>query len=63
MFFWKYEKRENISRFKLYISTLFEEICVNEDKTNELNALKKVRKNTGSIITTNYDFEYPQTTG
>lgn len=55
LFFENMKKGKNISRFKLYIAALFKNICINEDKTDELNALKKVRKNTGSIITTNYD--------
>lgn len=45
----------NISRFKIYISTLFQDTEVNEEIKDEINELKKIRKNIGSIITTNYD--------
>ncbi|PGS53860.1 SIR2 family protein [Bacillus sp. AFS041924] len=45
----------NISRFKLYITELLNEYSLKEDKLVEINELKKVRKNIGSIITTNYD--------
>ena len=44
LFFENMKKGKNISRFKLYIAALFKNICINEDKTDELNALKKVRK-------------------
>lgn len=46
---------KNISRFKIYISTLFQDTEVNEEIKDEINELKKIRKNIGSIITTNYD--------
>lgn len=45
----------NISRFKIYISTLFTDLVYLKSHETELTALKKVRKNIGSIITTNYD--------
>lgn len=45
----------NVSRFKIYISTLLGEIEYCENKKEELAEFKKVRKNIGSIITTNYD--------
>lgn len=45
----------NISRFKIYISTLLREVKYRENKNEELAEFKKVRKNIGSIITTNYD--------
>ena len=48
-------KGVKISRFKLYVATLFKELSYNSSKTEELKALKRVRKNIGSIITTNYD--------
>lgn len=44
-----------LSRFKLYIATLFNELNYKESRLHELKALKKVRKNIGSVITTNYD--------
>lgn len=49
----KYGK--NISRFKLYLCSLFKNIEFKEDKIDEINEFKKVRKNVGSVITTNYD--------
>ena len=45
----------NVSRFKLYIAELLNEITFKEGIENELAELKKIRKNIGSIITTNYD--------
>lgn len=45
----------NVSRFKIYVSQLFKELDFKEEKSEEIIALKKVRKNIGSIITTNYD--------
>lgn len=56
IFFYENMKRGvNTSRFKIYISKIFQEISINSSKSDEINALKKVRKNIGSIITTNYD--------
>lgn len=49
----KYGK--NISRFKLYLCSLFKNIEFKEEKIDEINEFKKVRKNVGSVITTNYD--------
>lgn len=49
-------KNENyLSRFKIYISTLLEKVDYREDKLDEIAELKKIRKNIGSVITTNYD--------
>lgn len=45
----------NLSRFKIYITHLLKELNFREDKEEELAEFKKVRKNIGSIITTNYD--------
>lgn len=45
----------NISRFKLYISQLLSQYKVRSSQVNEISELKKVRKNIGSVITTNYD--------
>ncbi len=41
----------NLSRFKIFISNILSNLEVKE----ELETLKKIRKNIGSIITTNYD--------
>lgn len=47
------DKDRNISRFKIYISKILNELKYKN--VNELNELKKSRKNISSIITTNYD--------
>lgn len=44
-----------LSRFKIYISKLLASIETKESMSDEISELKKVRKNVGSIITTNYD--------
>jgi len=45
----------NMSRFKIYIATLFKGLKIRPEMEEELAVFKKVRKNIGSIITTNYD--------
>ncbi|PEY85521.1 SIR2 family protein [Bacillus thuringiensis] len=45
----------NISRFKLYISQLLSNYIIKDSQQHEISELKKVRKNIGSVITTNYD--------
>lgn len=45
----------NISRFKIYTSSLLKSLEKNPEKELEILELQKVRKNIGSIITTNYD--------
>lgn len=45
----------NLSRFKIYISKIFSTLEFKEELEQELKEFKKVRKNVGSIITTNYD--------
>ncbi|MBU5317651.1 SIR2 family protein [Clostridium bornimense] len=55
IFYENMHKGINISRFKIYISEIFSSIEINDDKLEEIMELKKVRKNIGSIITTNYD--------
>lgn len=45
----------HLSRFKLYVSTLFSQLTIKNDIQEEISELKKARKNVGSIITTNYD--------
>lgn len=47
------DKGKNISRFKIYISKILNEL--DYKNIDELNELKKSRKNISSIITTNYD--------
>src|SRR5699024_5907317 len=59
-FYENMKKGINISRFKLYISKILSDYNIKEDKKQEILELKKVRKNIGSIITTNYEdiFEF-----
>lgn len=45
----------NLSRFKIYIAEVFSKLEFREDMAEELKDFKKIRKNIGSIITTNYD--------
>lgn len=54
-FYSNMQKGLNISRFKIYISTLLRNVDLKDEKREEIEMLKKVRKNIGSIITTNYD--------
>lgn len=49
------ENNVNVSRFKIYISILLGELEYRENQKEELAEFKKIRKNIGSIITTNYD--------
>lgn len=55
IFYQKMEDGISLSRFKIYISKLLSNLDLKEDKEPELKILKKIRKNIGSIITTNYD--------
>ncbi len=55
IFYDKMAKNENLSRFKIYIAEIFSSLEFRDEKSNELKDLKKIRKNIGSIITTNYD--------
>jgi hypothetical protein len=55
IFYENMAKGINLSRFKIYISELFSKLDFKEDMAEELKNLKKIRKNVGSIITTNYD--------
>lgn len=54
-FYYNMEQGNKVSRFKIFIATLFEELKINENKEEELSELKKIRKNISSVITTNYD--------
>lgn len=45
----------NLSRFKIFISNILSSLEIKEEKQEELELLKRIRKNIGSIITTNYD--------
>ncbi|USK41832.1 SIR2 family protein (plasmid) [Cytobacillus firmus] len=55
IFYENMAKSINISRFKIFITELLKSYTIKEDKTAEVAELQKVRKNIGSIITTNYD--------
>ena len=44
-----------LSRFKIFIAKLVGDLTLKEGLEEELNELKRARKNIGSIITTNYD--------
>jgi hypothetical protein len=46
---------KNISRLKIYIADILSKVEFKEEKDEELALFKQVRKNVGSIITTNYD--------
>ena len=53
-----YENMRNgitLSRFKIYIAKLVNSHDIKDGVEDEINELKKARKNIGSIITTNYD--------
>lgn len=55
IFYHNMENDINLSRFKIYISKLQSDLNIRNEKQDEIDALKKVRKNIGSTITTNYD--------
>nr|WP_320147755.1 SIR2 family protein [uncultured Anaeromusa sp.] len=55
VFYENMKNGSNISRFKIYMAKLLSDISFKEEKREEIAELKKVRKNIGSIITTNYD--------
>ncbi|MBF0181036.1 MAG: SIR2 family protein [Magnetococcales bacterium] len=46
---------KSYSRFKIFISELFENYSIREEVKSEIDCFKKIRKNIASIITTNYD--------
>lgn len=55
IFYREMEAENYLSRFKIYISQLVKQLDFKEDMREELSELKKIRKNIGSVITTNYD--------
>ncbi|WP_039042967.1 SIR2 family protein [Sporosarcina sp. ZBG7A] len=55
VFYEKMDRGINVSRFKLYIASLLMRYELKEEKQEEIAELKKIRKNIGSVITTNYD--------
>ncbi|WP_445364219.1 SIR2 family protein [Microbulbifer sp. ANSA003] len=54
-FYEEMEKENNLSRFKIFISHLISNLDYREEMKDEIAELKKIRKNIGSVITTNYD--------
>ena len=55
VFYREMETENYLSRFKIYIAKLVKQLDYKEDMLDELSELKKIRKNIGSVITTNYD--------
>ena len=55
VFYQQMEANNNLSRLKIYIAQLLEVLDFRDEKEEEIIELKKIRKNIGSIITTNYD--------
>ncbi|NJB83136.1 SIR2 family protein [Wenyingzhuangia aestuarii] len=55
LFYLKMKEGINVSRFKVYVSLLLTNYSINKDKKEEFELFKKIRKNIGSIVTTNYD--------
>lgn len=55
IFYENMKKSVNLSRLKIYISRILSEIEYDDSMLDEIKELKKIRKNVGSIITTNYD--------
>ena len=55
IFYREMENENNLSRFKIYISELLSKLDYREEMATEIAEFKKVRKNIGSVITTNYD--------
>lgn len=49
------EQNRNLSRLKIYIAEILNTLELRDEMADELALFKKVRKNVGSIITTNYD--------
>ena len=54
-FFKAMNEGNSLSRFKIYIAKLLSEFTYKKDKQDEIKEFKKIRKNIGSIVTTNYD--------
>jgi flavodoxin len=56
IFYTEMDNNDNcLSLFKIYITRLLSDLNYREDKLQEIAELKKIRKNIGSVITTNYD--------
>ena len=48
-------KSIHLSRFKIYISEILKTLSYRDGMDEEITEFKKIRKNIGSVITTNYD--------
>lgn len=55
IFYENMKKGIKLNRFKIYLSELFRNLDYKKSKEAEIGKFKKVRKNIGSVITTNYD--------
>lgn len=55
VFFEHMRKGRSLSRFKIYISKILSEMTFKEGVDDEISAMRKARKNIGSVVTTNYD--------
>ena len=55
VFYEEMGKGKKLSRLKIYISKLLSSLETKDDMEDEISDFKSVRKNIGSIITTNYD--------
>ncbi|MCT3899745.1 SIR2 family protein [Elizabethkingia anophelis] len=55
IFYSNMQKGIHLSRFKIYISKAFSTLEFRNELEEELKDFKKIRKNIGSVITTNYD--------
>lgn len=55
MFYESMAKGIPINRFKYYLTTLLKDDKFDDNKQNEIDEFKKVRKNIACVITTNYD--------
>lgn len=54
--FYEYSSKSiHTSRFKIYIADILSNLQFRESMQDEINEFKKIRKNIGSVITTNYD--------
>ena len=55
IFYNKMSEGVHLSRFKIYICNLFSELKFRNNTSDELKEFRKIRKNVGSVVTTNYD--------
>lgn len=55
IFYQKMNDGIHLSRFKIYICKTFSELVFKAENAEELKEFRKIRKNVGSVITTNYD--------